>query len=94
MAAGLRRRGLDVMTTQEAGRCATGDRDQLRFAADAGRVLCTQDHHFLVLHSDGVGHAGLAYVKQGTPIGVIIRGLVLVHDALEPDDMRNQVEYL
>ena len=47
---GLRRRGIDVLTAQDAGRCGTPDPDQLTFAAAEGRVLVTFDTDFLALH--------------------------------------------
>jgi hypothetical protein len=46
------------------------------------------------LHAAGVAHAGIVYTPQGTPIGDIIRGLMLIHQVLEPEDMKDHVEYL
>jgi predicted nuclease of predicted toxin-antitoxin system len=43
---GLRRRGLDVLTVQEAGRSGDSDEKQLAFAAREGRVLVTFDDDF------------------------------------------------
>jgi len=57
-------------------------------------VLFTQDDDFLRLHAGGAEHAGIAYAHQRTPIGKIVRSLMLIHDILEPDDMRGHVEYL
>jgi hypothetical protein len=48
----------------------------------------------LRLHSSGVGHAGIVYTGQGTTIGETIRGLVLVHEVLSPDEMKEHLEYL
>jgi predicted nuclease of predicted toxin-antitoxin system len=47
---GLRRLGIDVLTTQDAGRCGLPDADQLAFAATEGRVMVTFDSDFLALH--------------------------------------------
>jgi hypothetical protein len=46
----LRKRGIDVLTTQEAGRANQGidDPDQLAFATSLGRVLVTQELRNLV----------------------------------------------
>ena len=55
---GLRRLGMDVLTTQEAGRCSSPDADQLAFATIQERVMVTFDPDYLALHLSGVAHAG------------------------------------
>ena len=91
---GLRQRGVDVLTVPETGLLGAADEDHLERAQAEGRVLFTQDEDFLRLHAAGVAHAGIAYAPQGTPIGQIVRGLMLIHQVLEPDDMTGHVEYL
>lgn len=91
---GLRLREIDVLTAQEAGRLAASDETHLALAADQGRVLFTQDADFLRLHAEGIGHTGIVYAQQQTRIGVIVRGLVLLCQVLEPEDMWNHVEFL
>lgn len=59
-----------------------------------GRVLFTQDEDFLRLHAAGVEHAGIAYAPQGASVGEIVRGLMLIYQILESDDMTGHVEYL
>jgi predicted nuclease of predicted toxin-antitoxin system len=46
IAAGLRRRGIDVSTAAEAGLASADDAAQLAFAISSGRVLVTQDADF------------------------------------------------
>ena len=41
-----------------------------------------------------IKHAGIAYAPQGMSIGDIIRGLLLVHQVLDVEDMQDHVEYL
>jgi hypothetical protein len=94
VAAGLRRRGVDVLTVPEAGTLGATDIDHLRFAAREGRVLFTQDDDFLRLHAQGMRHGGIVYAKQHTPIGDIIRGLMLIYHVLSPADMHDHVEFL
>ena len=92
---GLRRRGIDVLTAQEAGRCALPDPDQLAFAASENRVLVTFDSDFLALHQAGTAHAGIAWCPATKySIGELIQMLVLLHGVLSADDMRNHVEHL
>lgn len=94
VAAGLNRRGVDVLTVQEAGTLGAEDETHLALAREQGRVIFTQDADFLRLHSAGTEHAGIVYVPQQTPIGYILRGLMLIYEVLEPDDMKNRVEFL
>ena len=58
---GLRRRGIDVLTAQEAGRCEIADPEQLSFAQNEGRVMLTFDSDFVALHRSGASHAGIAW---------------------------------
>jgi len=94
VARGLRRRGVDVLTSPEADMLRATDEDHLRLAADQGRVIFTQDDDFLRLDAQGHEHAGIVYAAQQTPIGSMVRGLMLVYEVLTPDEMRNHVEYL
>lgn len=91
---GLRQRGVDVLTVTEAGLLGATDAEQIARANREGRVLFTQDDDFLRIHADGVEHSGIVYAPQGISIGDIIRGLVLIYQILEADDMTGHVEYL
>ena len=95
VAAGLRRRGIDVTLARDGGRGGLDDRTQLAFATSTGRVLMTHDADYLRLHREGVAHAGIAYCRQGTlSAGEIIRGLTLIHDVLVEAEIVNKIEYL
>ena len=73
---GSRERGVDVVTTPEAGLLGASDEKHLEYAFSEGRLLFTQDEDFLKLHAAGVEHAGIVYTHQGASIGDIIRGLI------------------
>lgn len=94
VARGLRQRGVDVLTVQEAGMLGASDEEHLSFARRQGRVTFTQDEDFLRLHAFERQHAGIVYAPQQTAIGEIIRGLMLVSEVLEPDEMEGHVEFL
>lgn len=95
IADGLRNRGIDVTTTPESGLIASRDAVQLEFALSQARVIFTQDADFLRLHQAGEDHAGIAYCQQGSrSIGEILRGLILIWELLEPEDIRGQVEFI
>lgn len=92
---GLRRRGIDVMTTVEAGLLGASDIEQLAHAYSDGRVMVTHDSDFLDLHYQGHPHAGIAYCEQSLrSIGGLIDALRLIYEALEPADMVGQIEFL
>ncbi|MBI3693605.1 MAG: DUF5615 family PIN-like protein [Acidobacteria bacterium] len=92
---GLRRRGIDVTTTGEAGLAGIPDEQQLKFASREQRVMVTHDGDFLRLHRGGLPHAGIVYCKQGTPaIGEILHGLIFIHDLMTAQEMAGQVVYL
>jgi predicted nuclease of predicted toxin-antitoxin system len=76
IAKGLRRRGINVITTQEAGMIGASDPEQLEFASKEKRTLFTQDTDFLKLHAAGTKHAGIVYSHQGTRLGYYPRTTV------------------
>jgi hypothetical protein len=59
-----------------------------------GRVIFTQDDDFLRAASAGQRHPGIVYSKQGSrSIGETVRFLQLMNDCLEPEEMRDKIEY-
>jgi predicted nuclease of predicted toxin-antitoxin system len=95
LAAGLRRRGIDVTTTPEAGLLEATDGEQTAYALREGRVIFTQDEDFLAIQASGAPHAGIVYCKKDTRgIGEMIRGLALIWEVYEPAEMEGKVEYL
>jgi hypothetical protein len=90
----LRDRGVDVLTVKDAGTLGAPDEVNLARALAEGRVIFTQDDDFPRLHALGSAHAGIIYAPQGTPIGRIIQGLILIYHVLTPDEMAGHVEFL
>lgn len=91
---GLRERGMDVLTVSDAGLLSASDEEHLQFAHSEGRVLVTQDSDFLRFHALGSPHAGIIYVLHQSSIGDMIRGLMLIYQVLEAEEMHRHVEYL
>ena len=91
---GLRHRGVDVLTVQEAGKSGLSDIEQLNFALAERRVLITMDSDFLLLARRSVPHAGIAYASASRSIGAVISSAMLLYDVLTLDEMTNQIEYL
>jgi predicted nuclease of predicted toxin-antitoxin system len=95
IATGLKRHGIDVTTTTDAGLLRAPDEEQVAYGFQSGRVIFTQDKDFLRIHATGTPHAGIAYChRKSRTIGQIIDGLVLIWELLERDEMENRVEFL
>ncbi len=95
IADGLRRRGIDVTTTNGAGLRSATDDVHLEFGRTEGRVVYTQDADYLVLSARGVQHAGIAYnPPDACTIGQIIDYLALMDACLSPQEMWNHVEWV
>jgi hypothetical protein len=88
-----RRRGVDVLTTPEAGMLNAPDEGHIMRAREESRVIFTQDEDFLRLAAGNV-HAGIVYASQATPLRAIISGLLLIHQVLDVEEMTNHIEYL
>lgn len=84
-----------MTTTAEEGLITAPDEMQLMFALSQGRVLVTHDDDFLGLHQSDMEHAGIAYCNQNhRSIGEILRGLILIWEVPDSEDMCNQLEFL
>jgi predicted nuclease of predicted toxin-antitoxin system len=95
IALGMRRRGIDVTTTAEAGLISATDEEQTAYALTEGRGVFTQDQDFLRINAAGVPHAGIVYCRQHKrSIGEIISGLAQIWELMEPEQMRDRLVYL
>lgn len=97
--AGLRRRGVDVLTCAEDGMGRSDDDRILERATALGRSVFTQDDDFLAIANEwlekGRDFAGVIYAHQlGITIGQGVRDLELIAGAMEPEDMHNRIEFL
>ncbi|UFP92789.1 DUF5615 family PIN-like protein [Gloeobacter morelensis] len=95
VAAGLRQRGVDTTTSVEVDLISAPDAVQLEFSLTQSRVIFTHDTDFLRLHRDGIEHAGIVYCqKDRKTVGELVRGLILIWELLDLQDMRGQVEFI
>jgi hypothetical protein len=95
VADGLRRRGINVTTTPDAGLLHATDEEHVAFALPEGRVVFTNDDDFLALLARGIAHAGIVYCHpQARSIGEVIRALELLWEVYDPVEMAGQVEYI
>jgi hypothetical protein len=98
VAAGLRRRGFEVLTTIDAGRSGTSDAEQLEFAAAETRVLVTFNRgDFARLHADylvsGRSHAGIVVSRQATA-GPVVRALAKLLSSQGAPELRSTLFWL
>ena len=95
-----RTRGLDVLSTQEAGNRGNSDRKQLEFAASCERVLFSCNvGDFIQLHTDFLlnenYHAGILLAKQrGFSIGEKVRRMLNLVNSKSAEEMQNNLEFL
>lgn len=84
-----------MTTTVESGLRTHDDAAHLEFARASQRVIVTHDADFLRLASGTADHWGIAYChRTSRSVGEIIRGLILMYEALTWDEMRGRVEFL
>jgi len=97
--AGLRRRDIDVLTSQEDSTREVDDVTLLRRATTLGRILFSQDQDLLEITSErqraGQPFAGLVFsAQQGVSIGQCIEDLELLAQCYTEAEIANQVIFL
>lgn len=90
----LRRRGVDVITVQDAGRREDDDPDLLSWATGLGRVLVTHDHDFEQHHREEQAHAGVVLVHDVSPVGHVIEWLEMIAGAATAEELRGEIIYV
>ena len=94
----LRKAGVDVVSTPEAGRRGATDESQLQWAADEGRAIVTFNvAHFVRLHAEwmnqGRRHAGVVVSSQRS-IGDVTSRLLHLATTLDGEAMQDRLEFL
>jgi hypothetical protein len=97
---GLRRRGVDVLTAQEAGlRGTIPDVQHLEFAMARDRALLTADTDLLEIadqwNAQDRTHKGVVFYHQRwTTIGHVVREAHGIAHGLAPEDVRSRVLFI
>jgi predicted nuclease of predicted toxin-antitoxin system len=94
----LRNRGVDCITTQEAGNKGLSDREQLAFSAGKNRAIVTHNKKdFILLHNEyarsGTAHSGIVVADQ-LPVGQTLRRFMKLWFSRTTEDMANRLEFL
>jgi hypothetical protein len=97
--AGLRRRGIDVMTSQEDGSDRWSDDRLLERSTALGRVLFSQDDDLLAIathwQQQGKQSSGVVYAHQlSAGIGTLVKDLELVLSCCTAGEVADRVTYL
>ena len=97
--AGLRLRGVDVLTVQEDKHTGFPDPIILDRATELQRLLFSQDEDFLAEANHrqelGVNFTGIIYAPQLlVSIGDCVRDLEIISQAGQPEEFANRVQYL
>ena len=92
----LRRRNIDVLTSQEDGTTRVSDENLLARAHTLGRILVTQDIRFRRLAEEwkhaGKEFAGLVFCRQEERlIGRYIGDLEIICKAMRPEEWKNEI---
>lgn len=95
----LRRKGLDVLTSQDDGTATLDDETLLARASELGRVLFSQDQDFLRIAAEwqraGRTFVGVIFaVQQGVSLGLLADDLELLLTCCDPEELRDRVTYL
>jgi predicted nuclease of predicted toxin-antitoxin system len=95
----LRRRGLDVLTSQDDGFATLDDEALLARATSLGRVLMTQDHDFLRISADwqhqGRPFVGIRFARLvGVSLGIVIDDAQIALECSDPDQLHDRITYL
>jgi hypothetical protein len=97
--AGLRARGIDVLTAMEDGFDTHDDEAVFERATALGRVAVTNDKDFLAIahrwQDDGHYFTGLIRARQDrVSLGAVIEDIELIAKLKEPREMENHIDYV
>lgn len=95
----LRRRGLDILTSQDDQTAASEDQMLLARATELGRVLFSQDQDFLQIAAEwqriGRPFVGVLFAaQQGVSLGRLTDDLELLLTCCDAEELRDRVSYL
>ncbi len=95
----LRQRDIDVMTVREVKREGFSDEEQLLWAGQNSRVICTYNvRDFSKLHKQFLAesrfHAGILLMQQDFSIGERLYGLSVLVASVTGEDISNQMFFL
>jgi len=95
IASALRKRGVDVTTTQEAGLRSAKDEPQWEYVLRERRVFVTHDAGFINRAHQAPTHPGVAYCRMNSrSVGQVVETLILMFEVYSSEEMEGRVQYL
>ena len=98
IAQGLKKKNIDITTTDETNLAGVSDEEQLAYALRQDRVIFTHDADFLRLHNRKLKHAGIVYCSQKKlktiSTGEIVSFLELLCQSMTAEAMINHIEFV
>jgi hypothetical protein len=95
IAVGLRRRGVNVTTTAEAGLLGARDPEQIAFATANQRVFVTRERGIAAEVPVGASHAGIVIARSARRhIGPTVLTLTHLHRTRTAEEMVDRIEYV
>ncbi len=91
----LRNHGIDALSAKCGKMLRRSDPEQLRFAAEGGRVLCTEDADFTEPAFFTQEHCGIAYFPNSNlGIGYAVSALTKLYQNETAESMKNSPRYM
>lgn len=96
--AGLRRRGIDLVTAGDQRLLGASDEQHLQRATVLGRVIVTSDRDFFAivnrLLAGGKSFPGLIFVQPQVNVGEALRAIEEAAEFKGPGEMENRIEWV
>ncbi len=96
--AGLRRRGVDIVTAGSKGLLGASDAEHVTRAVELARIPVSADQDFLRLAQEsieaGTAFPGLIFILPKTRVGEAVRAIALVAEALDAADLAGWIEWV
>ncbi len=96
--AGLRRRGVDLVTAGDQNLLGASDEQHVGRATQLGRVVVTSDRDFFAIANGllarGTPFPGLLFIQSTATVGDAVRAIEEVAAFKEPGDMENMIEWI
>ena len=98
LATALRQRGIDALTTRDAGMAHASDTQQVAFAASQRRAILTHNKRdFILIHrtyvEQGDEHSGIIVADHDT-LGPLVRRVSKLWFTVSAERMKNRLEFL
>ncbi len=89
----LRNKGIDIISTEEAGNKGKSDEEQLEFACANSRAVLTMDSDYLLLREPS-SHYGIFFISKRKPDREIVSRIMELIELLDQKEAMGIVVYV